>query len=606
MTTPDIQNQIGNSTTASSPFVTAGDVIYFRGTDNKLCRVNSDGSGQAQIGKYTTKSTPFVTPDGWVWFQGTDNHLNKVFNDGSQFSRPEDNDTLSPPTVVGDMVYWQGPKNELFKMNTGGYGNTQIGKNTTKSTPFVTPDGWVWFQGTDNHLNKVFNDGSQLSRPGANDTNSTPVVGRVEISAGTVGEWIYFQSVGNALTRLFQPVDPIATGTMLPKYYVLTLVYAPPGANGGKSGCLVDYSSGSSTGTTTTTSSSFKAGNSLSASAGVKVPGAGSASVNAQFTSSTTTTDQTSENITKSQTYDIKVPGPGKDGINHDNDMFVLMLNPLVAAAVYPGNNILWTMGINESTPFKSTMNIQWVYVAWLKNPSTMETGVKAQLDAAGLTATDYAQILSLDPFADGASSIDPNRFYVLPESFPYEEPATSADQVPTSTQAFSNANMSSTGVTVQEQYGVSVSVSEGIDIGVFSATLKDTESLQWTNKNSLSTSTTVSQSAAVTVGGPAFGYTGPTDVLVYWDSIYNSFMFAFPSEPPVASGTLLDSAGKPVALKAVTLTVGGHTFKTSTSAQGRYRFYGAPSGSGSLAVDGQNFAVPVGPGAAPPTLRLK
>ena len=71
----DIQNQIANNTTSSSPFVTAGDVIFFRGTDNKLWKVNSDGTGQSQIGKNSTNSTPFVTADGWVWFQGTNNEL---------------------------------------------------------------------------------------------------------------------------------------------------------------------------------------------------------------------------------------------------------------------------------------------------------------------------------------------------------------------------------------------------------------------------------------------------------------------------------------------------------------------------------------------------
>jgi len=63
-------------------------VVYFRGTDNKLWRVNGDGTGQSQIGHNTTKSTPFVTADGWVWFQGTDDKLLKVYHDGTQLSRP--------------------------------------------------------------------------------------------------------------------------------------------------------------------------------------------------------------------------------------------------------------------------------------------------------------------------------------------------------------------------------------------------------------------------------------------------------------------------------------------------------------------------------------
>lgn len=67
------QNQIGNNTTASSPFVTDGAVVYFRGTpDNKLWKVSGDGTGQTQIGTNTTNSTPFIFSDTvtgeWVYF----------------------------------------------------------------------------------------------------------------------------------------------------------------------------------------------------------------------------------------------------------------------------------------------------------------------------------------------------------------------------------------------------------------------------------------------------------------------------------------------------------------------------------------------------------
>src|SRR5216684_1849344 len=123
------QNQIGNNTTASSPFVTARDVVYFRGTDDKLWKVNGDGTGLTQIGTNKTKSTPFVFADPvtgeWVYFQGTDDKLWKVRGDSA------------------------------------GTGLTQIGTNKTKSTPFVTFDSstgdvWVYFQGTDDKLWRYF------------------------------------------------------------------------------------------------------------------------------------------------------------------------------------------------------------------------------------------------------------------------------------------------------------------------------------------------------------------------------------------------------------------------------------------------------------------
>src|SRR5713101_2524925 len=168
------QNQIGNNTTASSPFVTARDVVYFRGTDDKLWKVNGDGTGLTQIGTNKTKSTPFVFADPvtgeWVYFQGTDDKLWKVRGDSA------------------------------------GTGLTQIGTNKTKSTPFVTFDSWVYFQGTDNRLLKVFNDGTQGSPLDSNTTASTPKVKRIGLADATVEEWVDFQGTDNKLWRYFQLV----------------------------------------------------------------------------------------------------------------------------------------------------------------------------------------------------------------------------------------------------------------------------------------------------------------------------------------------------------------------------------------------------------------
>jgi hypothetical protein len=267
----------------------------------------------------------------------------------------------------------------------------------------------------------------------------------------------------------------------------------------------------------------------------------------------------------------------------------------MVQASIYPGNNVVWNLGVDGQV-----MNIQSVYVGWLKDPSTMPPGVKQQLDAAGLNTNDYAQILSANPFANGASAIDANRFLPTPQSFPYEPPFSASDPVFTSTIATQNSVNVTNTHTVQHQYGVTASISGGIGI-----TLKVGSSMEWTNTNTMGTSTTSQQSATATIGGPAFGYKGSTDVVVYWDSIYNSFMFSFPPDPPAASGTLLDSKGKPASYKPVSLTVGAHTFKTFTNNQGIYRFYGPPAGSGSLDVEGNKFAVSVGARLPLPTFHL-
>lgn len=92
-------------------------------------------------------------------------------------------------------------------------------------------------------------------------------------------------------------------------------------------------------------------------------------------------------------------------------------------------------------------------------------------------------------------------------------------------------------------------------------------------------------QTATVTVGGPAYGYAGPTDVLVYWDTIYNVFMFAFAADAPVLSGQALDGNGKLMAHQEIRLTAGPNTFVTMSDARGDYRFYGAPAGPAQLTI---------------------
>ena len=211
------QNQIGKNTTASSPFVTAGNVVYFRGTDDKLWKVDGDGTGQMQIGTNKTKATPLVFADPvtgeWVYFRGTDDKLWKVRGDsaGTGLTQIGNNKTKSTPFVTfdsstGDVwVYFQGTDDKLWKVKSNGTGQTQIGTNTTKSTPFVFADPvsgeWVYFQGTDNKLWKVRGDsaGTDLTQIGTNTTNSTPFI-TFDSSTGDV--WVYFQGTDDKLWKV--------------------------------------------------------------------------------------------------------------------------------------------------------------------------------------------------------------------------------------------------------------------------------------------------------------------------------------------------------------------------------------------------------------------
>jgi hypothetical protein len=186
------QSQPGNNYTISTPFV-QGDWVYFRGTDEKLNRLKIDGSAQNIINHNATATMPFVTPDGWVWFRGVDDALWKVRSDGTDQSQPGGNYTSSSPFVQGDWVYFRGTDNGLNRMRTDGSGKNIINRNATASAPFVTPDDWVWFRGMDDRLWKVRSDGTQQSQPGTNYTLSTPFV---------LGDWVYFQGTNTKLYRL--------------------------------------------------------------------------------------------------------------------------------------------------------------------------------------------------------------------------------------------------------------------------------------------------------------------------------------------------------------------------------------------------------------------
>jgi hypothetical protein len=233
-----------------------------------------------------------------------------------------------------------------------------------------------------------------------------------------------------------------------------------------------------------------------------------------------------------------------------------------------------------------------------------MPPGLTRQLIQAGLTADDYRAILATDPFASGSSNIDASRYLPTAQSFPYIPPYTVTDPVPTQTYVQQDATLTTASHSIQTQYGVNISVSGGIKTP-FSASLKVADSMQWTDVSSNSNSQGSSESATVTVGGPASGYAGPTDILVYWDTIYHSFMFAFPTEAPIAVGTVAGANGQPVANRQIKLEVGSQVLTTFTDQNGKYRFYGPKTGPGNLIVESQRFPVQVNKSAAAALLQL-
>ncbi|MEZ4237032.1 MAG: hypothetical protein R3F59_12940 [Myxococcota bacterium] len=355
-------------------------------------------------------------------------------------------------------------------------------------------------------------------------------------------------------------------------YKVLTVVYAPPGRQGGANSS-VSYGSGSTLGSTTSLSDSF----SQSTTVGVKLSQGLLTSVGGSFTYGRESSDTEATEIKKASTTTIAMGGPAVDGVDHDRDQIWLWLGPRFDLAMPDDHTVEWSV---DPT---ATMELQYVYVGDLKNPAQMPPGVAAALAAHGITADDYPDILDADPLADGSDWLDPQRYAPVNLTFPYQPPYAPGDPSPTLTFQSTFAETNSTTHTSKHSYTVSISWETGFDLASLQAKVSNTNAMTFSDQYSKTTATSVSEAATVTVGGPAYGYTGPTQVAVYYDTLYKTFAFV-PLDPgtlPFATGyVVVDDWEDPAGREVVAYDDAGTPYRAISDADGRFELYGAPSGA--------------------------
>lgn len=376
----------------------------------------------------------------------------------------------------------------------------------------------------------------------------------------------------------------LTTGTLRPRYQVLTVVYAPPGSSGSYKS-QVKYASGSTAGTTVSISDAVKTGYEITAKVGDDKAFSGSGA----YGSSTTTTNTSTLDVKKSTTTTLTLAGSNKDGINHDSDLVYICLNPLYTITADNWNNVTWAIGVDGTS-----MIVQYLTVEQLKNPSSIDSTLKAKLDSYGLTDADYAEILKANPMASATdtTTIDTTRYLPTTQSFPYNKPASDGTQ-PLTTLDINNTTTTTSTHQVQVQNTVTATFTQGMPNVLH---FKEVGQLQWTYTNTYGTSTTTTQTASVTIAGPGKDSQVPySDVLVYWDTVFNTFMFDFAKDQPAYSGTVPSTQGMAVSNQTVTLTSGGKTYTTVTDANGNYRFHHVPKGQATVKVKGQTQAVTVG-----------
>src|SRR6266513_379148 len=301
-------------------------------------------------------------------------------------------------------------------------------------------------------------------------------------------------------------------GSISPKYVVLSVIYAPPGHSSN-----VDYGTSTVMGTSSSTEHSFSSNTTITQSFSANVPILGS--IDRKNSASWT---QTADNTSSISVW----------------------LNPAADFTLTSSTGAIWNFRFDEQDPADEVDGID-LYGKDLKalrdgtfngDPNIPQrlarTWAQANTDGSGpgLTSQDYAAILASDPFANGQTPIDSTRFDLEGGStFPYQPPPCGF-QPDTTVFNQSYQTTSTQGTTATDEHSVEFSLSDkGSFLGWFNANYTASQMFKWTNKWGHQVTQGSGQSAKLSITGPSdCTYSGLTNVQVYQDNVYGTFMFAF------------------------------------------------------------------------------
>jgi len=326
------------------------------------------------------------------------------------------------------------------------------------------------------------------------------------------------------------------SGSVLPKYQILSVYYAPPGAKSN-----VTYGSSYTQSTTTSVSNSFSVANQVSVGVNEIGVAGNSGTVAVGWSQSSTNSNSLSMSTTTSQSLEIPGPSSSQNGIDHTQDVIYVWLNPALTVDVIPGAPVpIEVAAVNyDSTDPDQGLDVYPLSVGDLQalaaggSPAGVDmTRLARSWSLTGaLTPADYQGILAADPFATNASfnPATSNRFDSLEQPINYT-PAGSGGQPITTIYNSSYSTTSTAGQSATDSHSVEVSVSGSIPItsADIDVDLKAQTTWTWTNMWSSTQTSTAGQTANFSIVSPlpTDGYTGPTSIGVYKDNVYGTFMF--------------------------------------------------------------------------------
>jgi hypothetical protein len=323
-------------------------------------------------------------------------------------------------------------------------------------------------------------------------------------------------------------------GVIFPKYVVLSVLYAPPGSQS-----FVDYLNTVMVGSASSWSKSFTNSASITVGFSSTVPILGSANSMASAQWSQTAESDGSISVEKSSSLDIRLPGPADSmlGIDHDFDVVYIWLNPRADFYVTAPNVANWRYSFDQRDPVNE-MDVIPLYVSQLKDPTTINdpniiTRLAKIWDTSGiggLTSADLLAIAQRDPFwnlgTTQPGTVDATRFDLQGgETFPYVPPPQGGQPITTTfTETYQTTSVQ--GRSATDDYTVAYSRAGDVNFfGFLQANLILTNALTWENKWTSQTSQSSTQTSTFSITGPPFGYTGKTNVQLYKDNIYGTFL---------------------------------------------------------------------------------
>jgi hypothetical protein len=379
-----------------------------------------------------------------------------------------------------------------------------------------------------------------------------------------IGEQI--QAETKSLRECENPQPSMAQGSFQPRYYLLTILYAPPG---NQSEAI--YASGSSVGSRSEVTTTNQGGFQLQAT---------SSFVEVDFGFQIGSKDGHSLETKKETTHTLSLQSQ-IDQITHHKDMFYIWTNPELDFQQTAKNAATISLKAREN----QSITIVNLTAEELQDPTKIPAAKQQALMA--LKPEDYPAILAFDPYVTGAP-INPSRFVKI-STLQVDGPDQPGD--PISGQGIKLSTEAIAGTISSQLDKINLTVLVGGEVSfIWRGGFKVGGSYEWDYENTTEQTTGSTQEIEVTLRSTTVGYHDVVDV--YYDTVFQSFSYvsrighALRAETAVLSGVIRDQTRKPAMNERVIVTLADGTKRiVITNARGIYRVFDVENATASAAM---------------------